>query len=138
VDAADAARGEDAEPGAARYPERPGDGRRAVLAARDRERQVAPADLAHALALGEPRELRRVEPDAQAPAEHGHGRRHSPALAHGLLQTPRRLEVLRARQPVRDDSRFERHDRAPLAHGGLDLFAHLDKFVVRHLIGRQL
>jgi hypothetical protein len=136
--AADAARGEDPDARAACEPQRPGHGRRAVFAARDGQRQVATADLAHAVGLRETDELRRVKPDAQASAEHGHGGGDAPALAHDLLQPPRRLKVLWPRQPVRDDSRFERHDRAPLCDRKAHLVAHLNKVVVRHLIRRQL
>ena len=54
-----------------------------------------------------------ARPDQEPPVADGHGGRHGAALADRRLRRAGDLEVLRVRQAVADQRRFERDDRAP-------------------------
>ena len=54
---------------------------------------------------------------------------HRTALANGLLRGGRDLVVLRVRQAVADERRFERDDRPAVGQGVLDLFGDLEQVV---------
>ena len=90
-------------------------------AARHRHREVAGGELEHPLR----RSRRAPAPPSERPTtrharEHRHRRRARPPRAHLRLQRPPHLQVARARQPVRQHRRLQRHHRAPAsAPGGL-------------------
>ena len=63
----------------------------------------------------------RLEPDEQPPAVDRDGRRHRAGIADGGLRGPRDLEVVRVRQAVADQRRFERDDGPARAQGAGDL-----------------
>ena len=110
VHAADPARAQEADPRGAHDGERPADGRRADGALHDAGREVARADLAGVRA--EPAELVLGEADADLAVEHADRRGHRARLAHAALALEPDGDAFAGREPVRDERRLERDDRA--------------------------
>ena len=88
------------------------DGRRRGATPHEVDRDVVRAGLRERASVPrEPLELRGVEPDVHASVEHGDGRRHRAADAHGRFELARDLGFLGPRQAVGDQRRLERDDR---------------------------
>jgi hypothetical protein len=116
VDAADAAGREDSECRPPRRDHRRGHGRGPVLAAREQDRQVAPAGLGHGGALfAQIFDFIRRETRLHASREHRGGRGHRARLPHGGFHRQGGLHIFRVGHPVGDNGRFQRHDGAVFA-----------------------
>ena len=124
MDAADAARREDADPGRRGGDHRGRHRRRRPAALGQRHREARPGGLADRAGRGrrERLERRRIQPDEEPPVVDRDGRRDGAiGLADGGLGCRGDLEVLRVRQAVADERRFERDDRPALGQRGGDL-----------------
>jgi hypothetical protein len=125
VHAAEAAGGEDADPGALGQVGGRGDRRRPMAATRDDRREIAHAALGHVVVGGQRGERRVVESDPDLAAQHGDRGRHGAVFAHRRLDLPRDPQVVRPRQPVGDDRALERDHRPPVLERLPDLVMHL-------------
>ena len=120
VDTTDPAGGEDADPGKAGQCRRRSDSRRRVPGGRDRERQLANADLGYICGRRERLELVRVQSDCGLASRHANGRRHDPCCPKHCLQLQGDLEVAGPWQAVADDRRLEGHDGSSRVERRLD------------------
>ena len=91
MDAADAARREDADARLLRAEHRARHRRRAEAAAGERRGEIAAADLHRLPILREPLDLRAVQPDDDPPIDQPDRRGHRPRRAHRLLHFPRQV-----------------------------------------------
>ena len=119
MDAADAARCEDADPGRAPDGERAADRRRADRALDGCGREVTRADFAGE--RPEASELLLGQPDVHLPAEDSDRRRHGAGLAHLPLGLEANLDAFAGWEAVRHERRLERDDGASRG----ELLAHL-------------
>ena len=110
MDTTDPAGGKDADPGTAGQCRRRSNSRRRVAGGRNRERQLANADLGYIWGCRERLELVRVQSDRGLASRHANGRRHDPRCPKHCLQLQGNLEVAGPRQAVADDRRLEGHD----------------------------
>ena len=121
MDAADPAGREHRDPRGVRRDHRRRHRRGRPAAARERRRQARPRGLAHrpAGAVASAGSAAVVEPDEQPPVVDRHGRRAPRRASRTAASEARRdLEVLRVRQAVADQGRFEGDDRPALGQGG--------------------
>lgn len=77
-------------------------------------RQVTIAQLPYGAVPGDPLQLGLVQAHMGPPVQHGHRRGHGAAGPYKLLKLFRHRQIARARQPVRDDRRFQRDDGTAL------------------------
>ena len=94
MDAADPARREDADARVRRAEHRPRDRRRAEPPAGKRRGEVAAAHLHRLAILGEPLDLRAVQPDDDPPIHQANRRGHRPRRPHRLLDLPAQVARL--------------------------------------------
>jgi hypothetical protein len=125
--AADPARAHEPDPDAPTDAERPSDGRRAEQPLRHAEAELPRTRFAGVVAgRRETVELCFDETDADDAVDDADRRRDGASGAHALLRLERDLDSLPGGEPVRDEGRLERDDRAPLLERRGDLRRHLD------------
>ena len=125
MDAADAARPEEADPRRACDRQRSPDRGRADPALRRAGGEVSRAELARA--WREALELLRPEADANLAVQHADRRGHRAGGAHGSVALYPDLDAVRRGEPVRDEGRLERDDGPSLLEGGAHLLREDDQ-----------
>src|SRR5215213_1939835 len=119
-----------------------GDGRCPVAVFGDGHGKVPGGELRDAFRCGHELQLRLVEPDLRPPANEAYRRGHGAFGANGAFRLASDLKVLRVRQAVRDQGRFERHDGRSSLQGlpnvGPDLEAQAADFMQRSSLLRGL
>src|ERR1700719_115037 len=78
---------------------------------RDHSRQIRPAYLRYIRRFRQKRQLPSRSPHNKLPVKHGNRSRHRTARPNRRFHPPRRLKIVRLRQPMRDHRRFQRHNR---------------------------
>jgi len=111
VDPADAAGRQDLDAGGRRDLDRRGNSRSAERTRGQDGRDVADRDLGHPGLVREPLEKHIARADDRDTVVQRDRCGHHPECADLRLERPRGGQVARARQPVRDDGRFERDHR---------------------------
>jgi hypothetical protein len=79
----------------------------------------------YVVCFGNALELILTEADLKLAFQDGNRRRYRAALSDDLFEATRRLKILRARQPVRDDGRFKRDDGAAFVKRRFDFRAQI-------------
>ena len=118
--AADAAGREDVDARHIRQNHRGGNGGRAGQLLRDDDRQIAAADLEHALRLAHAHQLILGQAALEAAVDNRHRRRNRALLADDLLHLAGEAQVLRIRHAVAEDSALQRDDGLAGADSLLD------------------
>ena len=94
--------------------------RRAGPTERDRDAEVAGAELQHVVLQAQPVQLGRREADPHDAVEDGHRRGHRASGAHRVLDLVGHPAVVAARQAVGEDRALQRDDAAALGERGGD------------------
>jgi hypothetical protein len=110
MNAADAAGGKNFDSGSMRNPHRRRHSRRPIPAPRDCDSNVPRAQFLHIVVIGDALALRLIEAHVQLSGEHCYGCRRRALSSDDLFDGDGGFEVLRPRQSVRDDRRFERNE----------------------------
>ena len=113
VNAPNSAGRHDLQPSQMRSIDRAGDSSSPAGTLGDGRTKVSDADLSQALRLRQPGHLICFKPDTDAAVVHRDRRRVSPLGRDLLLHVSTELKVLRVREPMSDDRRFQSNQGSP-------------------------
>src|SRR6185295_4273935 len=134
----DSTGGEYSYAGPVRDPHSGSDRGGSVPAFGDSDGDVSYAELVNIVALGYPLKLLLREPDSDRSFDYCDGRWDRSRSADFCFETDRGLDVLRPRQAMCDDGRFERHHRLGICQRLLYLFTDFNEIRFDHLVAPEV